>query len=91
MDTIHEIISLQFTDIQKSVDSTESLKIQDRVYASTNSVVKLQTLTTMDSKDSKETSIKVQPDAARITDTLKNPRSLRARSGRSPLILYRTK
>ena len=29
VDTIHEIISLQFTDIQKSVDSTESLKTQD--------------------------------------------------------------
>ena len=57
--------------------------MQDRVYASANSVVKLQTLTTMDPKDSKETSIKVEPDAAKSTGTLKKSRSRRARSGRS--------
>ena len=57
--------------------------MQDRVYASANYVVKLQTLTTMDPKDSKETSIKVEPDAAKSTDTLKKSRSCQARSGRS--------
>ena len=57
--------------------------MQDIVYASANSVVKLRILTTMDPKDSKETSIKVEPDAAKRTDTLKKSRSRRARSGRS--------
>ena len=51
--------------------------MQDRVYASANSVVKLQTLTTMDPKDSKETSIKVEPEAAKSTDTLKKSCSRR--------------
>ena len=37
----------------------------------------------MDPKDSKETSIKVEPDAAKSTDTLKKSRSRQARSGRS--------
>ena len=37
----------------------------------------------MDPKDSKETSIKVEPDAARSTDTLKKSRSRQARLGRS--------
>ena len=57
--------------------------MQDIVYASANSVVKLQTLITIDPKDSKETSINVKPDAARSTDTLKKSRSHLARSGRS--------
>ena len=38
----------------------------------------------MEPKDSKETSIKVEPDAAKSTDTLNNYRSRQARSGRSP-------
>ena len=53
------------------------------MYAYENFVFKLQTLTTMDPKDSKETSIKVEPDAARSTDTLKKSRSRQARSCRS--------
>ena len=53
------------------------------MYASANFIVKLQTLTTMDPKDFKETSIKVKPDAARSTDTLNNSRSFRARLSRS--------
>ena len=53
------------------------------MYASKIFVVRLQTLTTMDPKDSKETSIKVEPDAARSTNTLKKSCSRRARSGRS--------
>ena len=55
--------------------------MQYRVYASANPVVKLQTLTTMDPKDSKETLIKVEPEATRSTDTLKKSRSHQARSG----------
>ena len=50
---------------------------------SANSVVKLQTLTTMDPKGYKETSIKVITDTANITDTIKKSRSRRARLGRS--------
>ena len=57
--------------------------MQDRVYASANSLVKLQTLTTMDPKDSKETLIKVEPDTAKSTENLKKSCSLRAISGRS--------
>ena len=53
------------------------------MYASTNSVLKLQTLTTMDPKYSKENSIKVKPDATKITNTLKKSLSCRERSGRS--------
>ena len=41
VDTIHDSISLQFSDIQKSADSTWSLKSQDIVYKSANYVVKL--------------------------------------------------
>ena len=37
----------------------------------------------MDPKDSKETSTKVEPDAAKSTDTQKKSRSRRTRSGRS--------
>ena len=53
------------------------------MYESANSVVKLQKLTTMDPKYSKETSIKVKPDAAKITDTLKKSRSRQAILGGS--------
>ena len=54
------------------------------MYASANSVVKLQALTTMDPKDSKESSIKVKPDATKSMDTLKKSRFSQARLGRSP-------
>ena len=54
-----------------------------RVYASANSIVKLQTLTTMDPTDSKETTIKIKPDATKRTDTLKKSRFCQAISGRS--------
>ena len=53
------------------------------MYASAKFVVKLQTLTTIDPKYSKETSINVKPDAARSTYALKKSRSCQAISGRS--------
>ena len=51
------------------------------MYASANSIVKLQTLTTMDPKYSKEASIKDKPDAENITDILKKSCSRLARTG----------
>ena len=53
------------------------------MYTSANSVVKLQTLITMDPKYYKDTSIKVEPDAVKSMDTLKKYRYRQARSGTS--------
>ena len=53
------------------------------MYASTNYVIKLQTLTTMDPKDYNETSIKVETGATKITDTPKKSRSRQEISSRS--------